>query len=133
MIIVAMILLAIAFSIAAIKLLDTDLDILGLVSAILCVCLLVAVAITSVVAIIEHLAAAGNAASYQKRYESLIYQMENNLYDNDNDIGKRDLYEDIEAWNTDLAYRKRMQRDFWLGVFYPNVYDQFEFIAYPET
>jgi len=27
-----------------------------------------------------------------------------------------------------LAYRKTIQRDFWVGIYYPNVYDQFEFI-----
>lgn len=45
-----------------------------------------------------------------------------------NDLGKRDLMEDIEAWNTDLAYRKQIQRNFWVGIFYPNIYDYFDFI-----
>ena len=38
-------------------------------------------------------------------YESLVYQLENNLYDNDNDIGKKELYNEIKEWNTDLAYK----------------------------
>ena len=69
-----------------------------------------------------------NVAQYQKRYESLTYQYENNFYDNDNDIGKYQLMVQIEYWNTDLAYRKTIQRDFWLGIYYPNIYDRFEFI-----
>ena len=67
-------------------------------------------------------------AENQMRYEMLVYQYENNLYDNDNDLGKRDLMEDIQEWNEDLAYYRKAQDDFWVGIFHPNVYDQFEFI-----
>lgn len=67
-------------------------------------------------------------AKYQKRYESLTYQYENDFYNNDNDVGKYELVYQIEYWNTDLAYRKTIQRDFWLGIYYPNIYDKFEFI-----
>ena len=67
-------------------------------------------------------------AENQMRYEMLVYQYENDIYDNDNDLGKRDLMEDIQKWNEDLAYRRKSQDDFWVGIFYPNVHDRFEFI-----
>ena len=76
----------------------------------------------------RYIHADADVAKYQQRYESLTYQYENDFYNNDNDVGKYELVSQIEYWNTDLAYRKTVQRDFWLGIYYPNIYDQFEFI-----
>lgn len=94
--------------------------ILGIVVLIMGICIIEA-----------HIPAEARVEQYQMRYESLLYQYENDVYDGDDDVvGKRDLYTDIEYWNSDLAYRKRIQRDFWIGIFHPNIYDQFEFIEY---
>ena len=62
------------------------------------------------------------------RYEMLKTQYDNHFYDNDNDVGKQELVSKIQDWNEDLAYNKRIQRDLWLGIFYPNIYDQFDYI-----
>lgn len=78
--------------------------------------------------IFANIGSEGKIAANQRRYESLIYQLENNLYDNDNDLGKKELYDEIRNWNEDLAEGKTMQHDLWVGWFYPNIYDDFEFI-----
>lgn len=88
--------------------------------------------IIAIVMLMEIIAKNTNVDAYvaenQMRYEMLVYQYENDIYDNDNDLGKRDLMEDIQKWNEDLAYHRKAQDDFWVGIFHPNVYDQFEFI-----
>lgn len=106
--------------------LDCDVGV-GL-TAILTIMSVIAIVVSIAIMADRYSHADADVAKYQKRYESLTYQYENDFYNNDNDVGKYELVSQIECWNTDLAYRKTIQRDFWLGIYYPNIYDQFEFI-----
>ena len=103
---------------------DVVVDLTEILTVISGIAIVVSIAIMSN----RYIHADADVAKYQKRYESLTYQYENDFYNNDNDVGKYELVSQIEYWNTDLAYRKTIQRDFWLGIYYPNIYDQFEFI-----
>ena len=67
-------------------------------------------------------------ATNEQRYEMLVYQAENEVYNNDNDIGKYGLYNQVQEWNEDLANGKAKQYNFWYGIFYPNIYDNFDYI-----
>ena len=77
----------------------------------------------------NYLGIEGNVSQMNIRYEMLTYQYENDVYENDNDIGKRELITDIQSWNEDLAWHKENQRDLWIGIYIPNIYDQFESIS----
>lgn len=64
-------------------------------------------------------------------YKTIVYQLENNMYE-ENSMGLRDLMERVELWNSDLAMIKELANNFWVGIYYPDVYDQFNFIDLSE-
>ena len=126
-IVVLLVVLAISFGIskyACNNCMDTLENFSGFIAFFMLIAIIVAITILPFI----YTGIDGKIASYEARYESLVYQYENDIHDNDNDLGKRDLMEDIEAWNTDLARKKANQRNFWIGIYIPNIYDQFEFI-----
>lgn len=84
--------------------------------------------IISIAAIFINAGIDGQIASNEERYKSLVYQFENDIYDNDNDLGKKELYNQIQDWNEDIAKGQALQNDPLVGIFYPDIYDQFEVI-----
>ena len=100
---------------------------LGVLSGILDIFVLIVLVTSIVFAIDAGLGKSGEIAANRERYDILVYQLENHLYDDDL-VGKKELYNQIQEWNEDLAKGKALQRDLWLGAFYANIYDEFEFI-----
>lgn len=88
----------------------------------------IALFIMGIILGVNYFGVEGYIASCNVRYDMLVYQLENDVYDNDNDLGKRELMVDIQNWNEDLARYRANQDNFWIGVFTPNIYDAFEFI-----
>lgn len=66
--------------------------------------------------------------SNKQLYNSLTYQLEYDIYDNN--IDKAQLYEKVTNWNMDLAKGKVMQDNIWIGVFWHDYYDKFNFIEF---
>lgn len=71
--------------------------------------------------------------SMQEKRAALVYQLENDLYDNDNDLGKKELYSEITEYNCDVAEGKIMQDNIWVYNLYADVYDELELIEFPEN
>lgn len=88
--------------------------------------------ILAIMAVLTNIMYSGDIEANKKLYESLTYQLENDIYDSDNNIGKAELYEKITDWNTDLARGKAMTHNVWIGVFWSDMYDEFDFIEFPE-
>lgn len=85
-----------------------------------------------VILCVNYIGIDGDVERNRVRYDSLMYQYENYLYDNDNDVGKKELMSEIQSWNEDLVWYKTMQRNTWIGIYIPNVFDQFDFIEIHE-
>lgn len=71
----------------------------------------------------------GNIAEYKERYNTIVFEVENKLYDDDvTTTSRRELVKEIQNWNCDLVKGKKIQHNFWIGVYIPDIYDDFEFI-----
>ena len=85
-----------------------------------------------IMAVLTNITYSGDIEANKKLYESLTYQLENSIYDSDNNIGKSELYEKITDWNTDLARGKAMTHNIWIGIFWSDAYDEYDFIEFPK-
>lgn len=69
-------------------------------------------------------------ASNIQRREALVYQLENNMYSNDNEVGKFELYVQIKEFNEDLAKGKAMCNNIWVGCLFPDFYEKIDYIPF---
>ena len=119
----------IVFVVLAIVFFDSyDFEWVSMLSSIISVIAGIAFVVMLIVVIVNNVGIDASIEANKQRYESLIYQAENNLYENDNDLGKKELANQIQEWNEDLARKKALQNDFWVGIFYADIYDEFNFI-----
>ena len=84
------------------------------------------------VSIVARAGADAYLASMQEKRSALVYQLENDIYDNDNDLGKKELYSEITEYNCDVAEGKIKQDNILIYNLYPDVYDELELIEFPE-
>ncbi len=119
----------VVFAVLAIVFFDSwDFEWVSMLSTIISVIAGIAFVVMLIVVIVNNVGIEASIEANKQRYESLIYQAENNLYENDNDLGKKELVNQIQKWNEDLARGKALQDDFWVGIFYADIYDEFDFI-----
>lgn len=84
------------------------------------------------ISIVARAGADAYLASMQEKRIALVYQLENDIYDNDNDLGKKELYSEITEYNCDVAEGKIKQDNILLYNLYSDVYDELELIEFPE-
>ena len=107
-------------------------DVINFISIALTVLFFIISAVLGVIAISASVGSESYLASMQEKRNVLVYQLENDLYDNDNDIGKKELYSEIIEYNCDVAKGKIMQDNIWVYNLYPDVYDDLELIEFDE-
>lgn len=102
---------------------------LGVISLTLSLVIGICLITLSYSAIAENVEANGILASKQSEYYSLVYQIENDFYNNDNDIGKKALYDQIQDWNCEVAKGQNLMDNIWVGCLYPNkIYENLQLI-----
>jgi hypothetical protein len=89
----------------------------------------IATIVSITIMLVNHIGVDAGISKKEQTYKSLVYQYEKAVLDWDDDVvGKKELYNQIQEWNSDLAYYQSAQDSFWMGIYYPNVFDQFDYI-----
>lgn len=66
----------------------------------------------------------------RETYKALTYKMESTTCRDEFGFLSKEVIDEVQAWNKYIRYYQSAQDDFWVGIFYPNVYDEFETIDY---
>lgn len=66
----------------------------------------------------------------KERYNAITYKVESGACRDEFGLLNKEVIDEIQDWNESITYYKNIQKDFWIGIFVPNVYDQFETIDY---
>jgi hypothetical protein len=86
------------------------------------------VLIMLIVIIGSNVTAGGYLAANNELYKSLIYKANTEAVRDEFGIINKEYIDEVQNWNISISKNKKYQRDFWIGIFYPNIYDDFEII-----
>ena len=72
-----------------------------------------------------------NIIRCDNQYNKIMYMIENEYVHDEFNLVNKEIIEEITNWNADLQFYQEKQRDFWIGIFIPNVFDRYQLIEYP--
>lgn len=72
--------------------------------------------------------AEADKAMNQEIYNFLVYKAETEAIRDDFGIINKEYIDEIQQWNSDLVKYQTITHNFWIGIFYPNWYDEFKTI-----
>ncbi len=90
-------------------------------------------AIISIIVIsVNCIGSEGVRLAYEQRYESLIYKAKTESIRDEFGVINKDYIDEIQEWNENVVKLKNWEKDFWIGIFVPNIYGEFETIDLSE-
>lgn len=106
---------------------DGDLNVTGWIVIVISIIVLF---FMTIVLICEYTTANAYLQQNKERYNALTYKVESEECRDEFGLLNKEIVDEIQDWNEDVVYRKEMQNNFWVGIFYPDIYDEFKTIDY---
>ena len=76
----------------------------------------------------ENIGREATLASMQEKYKALVYKAESDFIQDEFGFVNKEIADEIQNWNTDIAYKKQKQNNFWTRIFVADIYDELEVI-----
>ena len=110
---------------------DEDGSTVAVVGLMTCVIIAIVTGIVACVMTIDvisnHVGIDGHIAANNERYNAIVSQLESGEF-SESPIALKKLYDEAREWNEDLVKNKSNSHDFWIGIFTPAIYDDFQII-----
>ena len=66
----------------------------------------------------------------REQYKAITYKIESEVCRDEFGLLNKEVIDEIQEWNKDVRFYQNIQDNFWVGIYYPNVFDEFETIDY---
>lgn len=106
---------------------DDDIAVAGCITSIISG-LVVLIMLICIIA--QHTNVESKLEQYRETYNALTYKMESTTCRDEFGFLSKEVIDEVQEWNKNIRYCKSAQDDFWVGIFYPNAYDEFKTIDY---
>ena len=80
--------------------------------------------------IISHAGTEAEVANWAQAQTAIEVKIESGLFADEFGLFDKNVINEIKEYNTSLNTNKALQRNFWLGIYVPNIYDDIELISY---
>lgn len=108
------------------------LNILHKINTILSIVIIV-VLILSAIVITNNWCLSADKVRLQETQSALIYKAKSQNIRDKFGITNKDYIDEVQKWNSDIKMYKALENDFWIGIFVPNIYSEFETIDYSDV
>ena len=65
-----------------------------------------------------------------EKYKALTYKLESDACRDQFGLLNKEIIDEVQDWNTGIVYYKAMEDNFWVGIYYPDVYGDLGTIDY---
>ncbi len=90
----------------------------------------IAVIIMAICLCVNYSTVDADIAQREEIYKAITYKVESGACRDELGLLSKEVIDEVQEWNKDVLYYQNVQDNFWVGIFYPNIYDQFETIDY---
>lgn len=90
----------------------------------------IATVISLIIIIAQFATVDSNLEANREIFKALTYKVESEDCRDEFGLLNKEVIDEIQDWNKDVRFYQSIQNNFWVGIYYPNVFDEFETIDY---
>ena len=68
----------------------------------------------------------------REQYKAITYKIESDTCRDEFGLLNKEVIDEIQEWNEDVVFNQSIQDNFWVGIYFPNVFDEFKTIDYED-